>query len=242
MRIQPIILAAGKGTRMGNPDLPKVLQPLKGKPLISYLLKTLDQTPFLKPALVVGFRHELVREAVGPDYRYIHQEEQRGTADAILCCAKELQGTADAFLIMCGDQPLWKAVTIENLVAKHEEEKAVLSLATVVSNYPSFEAFGRILRSPEGALIGMREFKNCTPEEKAINEYNPSLFCCSDSWLWDALRRVQPSAPSNEYYFTDIVSFAVEEHRKVATSSVVDWQETLGVNTPDQLAEVSSYL
>jgi len=242
MRIQPIILAAGKGTRMGNPDLPKVLFPINGTPMVQYVLDAFSHTSFLPPVLVVGYHHQLVRDALGDKFRYVLQEEQKGTGHAIMMCREELAGTADAYFIVCGDQPLLSSDSMAEIAANHVNTQATFSMGTVVSDYESFEAFGRILRSPEGDLIGIREYKDCTPEEKEINEYNPSLYCCNDNWLWNALDLIKPLNNQGEYYITDLVGIAIDQKQPTSSLKIKDWHEALGVNTPDQLEEVTRCL
>ena len=239
MNIQPIVLAGGKGKRMGNPELPKVLCPLNGKPIISYLLDTLKKSAFLPPTLVVGHKQELVREAFGPSYTYVFQEEQLGTGHAVLVTQEALEHHADAFLVLAGDQPLWSLATMERLVAEHEKTGATISIATIVSPDPIFNDFGRVLRNELGEIIAFRELKDCTEEEKAIQEYNPTMYCVNDAWLWKALAKIRPENAQAEYYLTDLVSIAVSEGLKVASVQAEDAFEVIGINNPQQLEEVA---
>lgn len=241
MTVQPIILAAGRGKRMGNPDLPKVLTQLEGHAVIEYLLESVNRTGFQVPAIVIGFHGEMVRLALGDAYIYVIQEEQLGTGHAVTVCEPQLAGIAEAVLVMYGDQPLWSTATMQNLVAEHEKQEAVLSLATVSNDHPTFRSFGRIIRSENGEVVAIREQKDCTPEEEAILEVNPGLYCFSDAWLWSALKKIRTNNAQGEYYLTDLLGIAVEEGQKVASYSVEEWQETLGFNTPEQLEEVAKF-
>lgn len=242
MKIQPIILAAGKGTRMGNPDLPKVLAPLLNRPVIQYQLDTFKATDFLPPALVVGFHQDQVRAAVGEGYIFIEQKELLGTGYAVMVCQEQLAHRADHFLIIYGDQPLWTAETMQRLVEEHAFSDADFSLVTVVSDHPSFQAFGRIIRNAEGEIVAIREYKDCNPEEAAIQEVNPGLYCVSDAWLWSALAQLQQNNAQAEYYLTELLEIAVREKRVIASVKVESWQETLGINTPAQLEDVEQTL
>jgi bifunctional UDP-N-acetylglucosamine pyrophosphorylase/glucosamine-1-phosphate N-acetyltransferase len=242
MKIQPIILAAGKGTRMGNPDLPKVLTPLNGRPIISYLLESIEKAGFLPPALVVGFHQELVRQELGDAYTYIVQEQQLGTGHAVKSCRSALEGTADAFIIIYGDQPLWTAQTMSRLVEEHEKSGGNLSLVTLMTDRAGFVDFGRIIRDDEGKVIANREYKDCTEEEKQIQEYNPSMYCASDAWLWNALDKLSTENVQKEYYLTELLEIAVKEGERVADVQTTDPVEALGANTPEQLAEVARYV
>jgi bifunctional UDP-N-acetylglucosamine pyrophosphorylase/glucosamine-1-phosphate N-acetyltransferase len=242
MRIQPIILAAGKGTRMENPDLPKVLVPLKGRPMMSYLLETVDKAGFLPPVLVVGYKQDLIRAEFGERYIYIEQKEQLGTGHAVMACREQLQGTADMYIIMFGDQPLWTVETMRKVEATFEETQADFAMATVVSDDPTFYNFGRIIRDGEGNVVAIREYKDCSDDEKRITEYNPSLYCCTDAWMWNALDKISTENVQHEYYLTDLLSIAIAGHAKISLLQAEHWQEALGINTVAQLQEVEKYL
>lgn len=242
MTVQPIILAAGKGTRMNNPDLPKVLVSLKGRPVISYVLDTIKTAGFMSPALVVGYHQDKVKQALGSEYTYISQEEQLGTGHAVAVCEGDLAGKADTFLVLCGDMPLLSAATLQRVVEEHEKENAVLTLATLKTDQEAFYNFGRIMRDEQGKIIAIREYKDASEEERAINEYNPGVYCFSDSWLWEALKKIDKENVQGEYYITDLLAIAVEEGQRIASVKMETWQETLGINTPEQLAEAEKWV
>ena len=242
MKIQPIILAAGKGTRMNNPDIPKILVPINNRPIISYLLERVKEGEFLSPTLVVGYQQEKVRQELGDEYTYVVQEEQLGTGHAVQVCESALRGTSDILLIMNGDHPLWTVETMRRLVTEHVVSGAVLSLATLETDHPAFHNFGRIIRNEEGIIVGIREYKDCTEEERQIKEVNPSLFCINDTWLWDALKKIDRGNVQGEYYITDLLAIAVEEGKHIGSVKASTWQETLGINTPEQLQEVEKWI
>ena len=242
MRIQPIILAGGKGTRMGNPELPKVLTPLKGRPIMSYLLDNLAQADFMKPVLVVGYHQEKVRQEFGDDYTYILQEEQLGTGHAVEVCREQLEGTADIYIILFGDQPLWTKETMLSLAKEHEQKGVNFSLVTLRSEDPIFYNFGRIIRDNSGNMVAIREMKDCTEDEMKIHEYNPSMYCCTDNWMWDAIEKIKPNNVQNEYYLTDLLDISVSEGQKMGWVETQNAQEAMGINTPEQLEEVAQYL
>jgi bifunctional UDP-N-acetylglucosamine pyrophosphorylase / glucosamine-1-phosphate N-acetyltransferase len=242
-RVQPIILAAGQGKRMGNPNLPKVLTEVGGKSLISHLLKTVDTVEQLLPAaIVVGFQAPLVQQALGDGYTYVTQDSMLGTGHAVACTQNALQGTADAYLVLYGDQPLTTSESIQSIIDEHQRSGAVLTLATFSSTESVFDGFGRVLRDQRGVITGIRERRDCTPEEAAITEYNPALYCFSDAWLWSALAKITPANAQAEYYLTDLLAIALAEGESVASLQLPRWQEFLGVNTPEQLAEVAKWL
>jgi len=227
---------------MNNPDIPKMLYPLKGRPIICHLLDRLAEADFMPPVLVVGYLHEKVRAELGDSFTYIVQEEQLGTGHAVDVCRDALAGKADVFLVMNGDHPLWTAETMKRLVTQHEASGAELSLVTLMTDHPAFENFGRIIRNNQGTIIGIREFKDCTPEEQAINEVNPALYCFNDSWLWDAIDKIDNQNAQKEYYLTDLLAIAIEENHPISSVKASSWQEALGINNLEQLAEAEKWI
>jgi len=241
MAIQPVILAAGKGTRMGSSELPKVMIPVKGKPMLSYLLDSLSHTELLPPVLVVGFRSEVVKDYF-PKYQTILQQEQLGTGHAMLICEEELKGKSQGYLVLAGDQPLWKPSTLTELVRQHTEALADITVGTLTTDQSGFTDFGRIIRNASGEVEAIREYKDCTEEERLINEYNLTLYCFDDCFIWPALHQIKSGNTQGEYYITDVLAMALAENKKVHTYRVEDWQETLGINTPEQLQTIESLL
>src|ERR1044072_5918897 len=241
--VQPLILAAGKGKRMNNPELPKVLTPLHDRPIISYLLESVKAAGFLPPALVVGFHQEKVRETLGEDYTYVEQPELLGTGHAVMCAEGQLAGKANIILVLNGDQILLSTATMQELVRHHQESGAVLSLATLTSEgHPTFQSFGRIIRDGAGEIAAIREYRDASPEEQAITEVNPGLYCFDDLWLWQALKKLQNTNAQNEYYLTDLFEIAISEGLAISSVPMASWEEGLGVNSPEDLAEVEKYL
>jgi len=242
MNVQPIILAAGKGTRMGNPDLPKVLTPLAGRPVVAYLLDSFAKTPFLSPVIVIGFHGEKVKEAFGDGYRYVEQDQLLGTGYAVMVAEAAVKGTCDIALVVYGDQPLTSPETFQRLVEAHQAADATITLLTVKSDDPTFTAFGRILRDGDGEVAGIREYKDASEEERAITEFNAGVYCFRDSWLWPALHQIGNANVQGEYYLTDLLAMAVESGEKVVGIAAPAAREAMGINTPQQLAEVESAL
>lgn len=243
MIIQPVILAAGKGTRMNNPEIPKVLVPIvNNKPIISFLLDNLENSGFAGPILVVGYHQEKVREYFGNKYTYVTQEEQLGTGHALSVCRPDVEGNADILLVMNGDHPLWTLETMRSLIDEHVKSQAVFSLVTLVTDHEAFQNFGRIIRDDQGHITGIREFKDCTDEEKAIQEVNPALYCFDNRWVWQALTKLTQVNAQHEFYITDLLAIAVEEGKRIGSVPATSWQETLGINTPEQLEEVKKWI
>lgn len=239
-KIQIIVLAAGHGKRMNNNDLPKVLVPLKEKPMIKYLLEAIAKSGICqKPVIVVGNKAEQIKTILGPDYSYVFQAEQLGTGHAVLCCKEMLENNAESIMVLYGDHPFVSAEMISKLAQTHLDQNAVLTMATV--KVPDFEdwrkdfmGFGRIIRDEKNEIIKIIENKDATEEQRQIKELNPAYFCFKSEFLWAALDSLKNDNVQHEYYLTDLVSMAFSQNKKIATFQIKP-EEALGVNTAEQL-------
>jgi len=238
MQIRSILLAAGQGTRMRS-RLPKVLHPLMGKPLIWHAVQTARQASNSQPVVVVGYRAQEVRSVLGDEVEYAQQEEQLGTGHAVMQAASLLRGKADLVLVTYGDMPLITVQTLERLVAIHAAHAGPITMATIITQDP--RGFGRILRSETGQVQAIIEEAQATPEQLAIRELNPSVYCFDAAWLWDALEKI-PLSPKGEYYLTDLVGIAVSQGLRVQPVPVDDPAEMIGINTRVDLADADAIL
>jgi UDP-N-acetylglucosamine diphosphorylase/glucosamine-1-phosphate N-acetyltransferase len=232
-----IILAAGRGTRMGS-DLPKVLHPLAGEPLIVHPLRAAAAAGAREVVVVVGYGAGAVREAVkeaSPRARFAEQIEQLGTGHAVLCALPAIEGHAGPTLILSGDVPLLQAATLGRLVDAARESSAGLAVATFEP--PSPTGYGRILRDAWGAMIGVREERDASAVERAIRECNAGVYCADAELLRRELPLLGRENAQGEIYLTDLVARAASQG-EVATVRV-DAEEVAGVNTPEQLAELA---
>lgn len=232
---QIVILAAGKGTRM-NSELPKVLVGLAGKPLISHLLYTVDTVSERPPIIVVGYEQDLVKHTLGSDYRYVVQEEQKGTAHAAGCALHEVD--AEHMLVLYGDMPFISSETLRALTASHVASTSPLTLATATvpdfSDWRAgFERFGRIIREDE-EIVAIREFKDATESERAITEVNPAYFMFDTQWVRGHIERINADNAQGELYLTDLVGIARSEGN-IINSLSIDPREALGANTREEL-------
>ncbi len=238
-KTQIIILAAGQGKRMGG-DIPKVLVPFHGRPMIDYVLDAVDASQVSKkPVIVVGYQAEVVRAHLGDRGVYALQTERLGTGHAVSCVKEFLDTDTTDILILYGDQPAITSTMIDNLIDKHMKGEQVMTLATCT--VPSFEgwydvfysSFSRIVRDEAGVILKSVEFKDATEEEKKITELNPCYFICNRTWAYDELQHITNHNAQQEYYLTDLV------HRAAAFTSIASIdiapQEALGINTKEQL-------
>lgn len=241
MNTQAIILAAGQGTRMNHPELPKVLIEANGKPLLRHSLDHLQAIGITDPVIVIGFRAEKVKAELG-EQRYVVQETQDGTGSAVKLAQSEL-GTFDGGIyLVYGDVPCITTHTYESLKTMLEADPTVALIITTGTVNSIDERYGRIVRKADGTVERIVEFKDATDEERAITEYNAAPYLVRSPWLWSALDRITPSPVTGEYYLTDIVELANQDGMKVLAYLLADQGEAQGVNTPEDLAAAEQIL
>ena len=234
-KIDIVILAAGLGTRMKS-SKPKVLHELLGKPMVEYILDAVKDLCAQPPVIVVGNGADLVREKLGDKARFVLQEPQLGTADAVKYARETLKGKSDIVLVANSDFPLIKAETYRALVEKHIATGSVLTISTVVEENP--RGFGRIVRDADGKICRIVEEKAASPEELKITELNSNPYCFQADWLWESLDKIRKSAVG-EFYLTDLVEIAYNEGKLVEAWEVKDKQESIGINNRIHLAEAT---
>lgn len=244
MNTRVIILAAGKGTRM-KALLPKPLIPVAGKPMLQRLVESVHASQIdVHPVVVIGKERRPLCETFGDtSCVYAVQEEQRGTAHAVQC-AQSLVGEAEHVIVLQGDHPFVTPKTLHRLTQSLEQEQAVVvATTTTVPDFLGWHAvfahWGRILRDAKGNLIGIREYKDATEEERQIQECNAGMYAFDAAWLWQHLGSIRNSNASQEYYLTDLLALAVQEGAGVSLIEA-DPEEVIGVNTPEELAIAES--
>lgn len=236
MKITPVLLAAGQGTRMKS-KLPKMLHKICGQPMVFYALDAARAVSTETPVVVVGHGAEAVQDAVGEAARFVIQEEQFGTGHAVMQAESLLSGQTDLVLVTYGDMPLLRAETVQKLVAAQKANPGPMSLLTVVAEDP--RGFGRIVRKADGTVAAIVEEAQADSSQLAIKELNVGAYCFRSEWLWAALKRI-PLSPKGEYYLTDTVALAVEANLPVQAIVMDDMIETIGVNSRIHLAEAEA--
>ncbi|HEY76518.1 MAG TPA: UDP-N-acetylglucosamine diphosphorylase/glucosamine-1-phosphate N-acetyltransferase [Thermoflexia bacterium] len=239
MRTGAVILAAGQGTRMRS-DLPKVLHPLAGRPMVLYAIDAVRSLTDLPPVLVVGHGAEAVRQTVGESVVYVEQREQKGTGHAVLQTRETLRDRADLVLITYADMPLLRPETLRRLVDRQRENTGPLTLLTLIADDP--RGFGRVVRDEDGGIVAIVEEATATPEQLAIRELNAGVYCFDAEWLWSHVDRIPLSMPKQEYYLTDLIGMAAAEGLRVEGVPAEDPTEALGINTRVHLAEAEAIL
>lgn len=228
-----VILAAGKGTRMKS-DLPKVLHPLAGRPLIAHVLAAADQLGPQSICVIYGHGGETLPQALGrPDLAWARQEPQLGTGHAVQQAVPHLDKSA-LCLILYGDVPLTRPETLQEMTLIARD--GAIALLTVQLDNPS--GYGRIVRNARGQVERIVEQKDATPEELQIKEVNTGILCLPAGKLAGWLSRLDNKNAQGEYYLTDVIGMAAAEgERVIPCHPAAEW-EVLGINSRAQLAEL----
>ncbi len=236
-----VVLAAGQGKRMKS-DLPKVLHAACGRPMIEYVLDAARAAGVTKLIVVVGHRAEVVRGALGhhPDLEFALQEQQLGTGHAVKMCREQLAGHAGTVVVLAGDTPLIRSESIRSLLdtRKREQAACVVGTAMTEANF----GLGRIVRDDQGEFLRIVEEKDASPAERQITEINTGCFAFDCQPLLAALGRVGQGNSQGEEYLTDCAEILRKSGQRVVALNSFDISEAMGVNTPEQLAEVEDVM
>src|SRR5574338_1559002 len=231
--MEVVILAAGQGKRMRS-ALPKVLQPLAGRPLLAHVLGAARALESRRICVVYGHGGEAVRDALdASDIAWALQEPQLGTGHAVQQALPHLSA-GEVALVLYGDVPLIGVPTLRRLRQAAGSER--LALLTV--ELPDPTGYGRILRDKAERVRRIVEEKDATPEERQVREVNTGILVAPVARLREWLGRVGNANAQGEYYLTDIIGMAVEGGVDVVTVQPDSIAETLGVNSKSQLAEL----
>lgn len=240
--ITSIILAAGEGKRMRS-NLSKVLHPLCGRPLIDYSLALCRQIG-AKPLIVVApskWKGTVAKHLQGfSGVRVVEQKKPLGTGDAVLACQRSLNGTTGNILILYADNPLLKVETLREFIHRVKAVDATLGFVTTRLKDP--QGYGRVIRDASGEIVKIVEEKECSPQEKDIQEVNTGVYCVKANWLLSFLKNLQPHPITHEYYLTDIVEQTLAQQQKMLGYFCEASEEFLGINTPFHLSKANEIL
>lgn len=234
-----VVLAAGQGTRMKS-KLYKVLHPVCGKPMVEHVVDQISTLDVDKVVTIVGHGAEKVQEHLAGKSEFVKQEEQLGTAHAVLQAKPELAGKDGVTLVVCGDTPLIEASTMEALLKYHHEKRAKATILTTVIENPT--GYGRIIRDDLGIVEKIVEHKDATEKEQRISEINTGTYCFDNKALFEALENVSNDNVQGEYYLPDVIKILKDLDEVVAAYRMESFEESLGVNDRIALAEASKLM
>jgi bifunctional UDP-N-acetylglucosamine pyrophosphorylase/glucosamine-1-phosphate N-acetyltransferase len=233
-----VILAAGQGKRMRSP-LPKVLHPLAGRPMLAHVIATAQSVAAgrggpVRTVVVIGHGAGQVRNAFSDraDVAFVLQEPQLGTGHAVMQAASLLDD-GEPTLVLYGDVPLVRAETLARLL-----DGAAGAVAVLTVRLPDPTGYGRIVRDWHGNVLRIVEQKDASDEERRIDEVNTGIVVAPTARLKTWLAKLSNNNAQKEYYLTDVVAQAVAEGIRVAGVPAADADETLGVNSKVQLAQL----
>ncbi len=223
-------------------DRAKVLHEVCGQPMIRYVVDAARGAGARTIVVVVGYASDQVREYLHnePDIVFATQTEQLGTGHAARVCRPCLADYQGPVLILVGDEPLLRPKPLADLLVRQESDQVACLLGTV--HLPDPTGFGRILRDSAGRFLRIVEERDCTPEERAITEVNPSCYVFELPGLWDALDQIGTSNAQGEYYLTDAPEHLKAMGRKVLALDVLQPDDVLGVNTRQHLAQATAIM
>ena len=233
-----VVMAAGKGTRMQS-ELPKVLCEVCGRPMIEYVLDTLENAGIDRILVVIGYRGDLVREMLvhRKNLEYCEQREQKGTGHAVMMTRPLIEYFDGPLLVVAGDCPMIQRESIEAMFAEYEREPVACVMGTAYKDNPT--GLGRIVRDANGQFQKIVEEKDATDAERKITEVNMSyyLFCTPD--LLSVLDLLKTDNAQGEYYITDAPAVLLSQGKKVVALPVLKPIEGLGINNVEELAAVN---
>jgi bifunctional UDP-N-acetylglucosamine pyrophosphorylase / glucosamine-1-phosphate N-acetyltransferase len=235
-----VILAAGQGKRMQS-AAPKVLHRAAGAPLVAFPMALARELKASRVVVVVGHGRDAVRAAVsklpgGAGARFAVQEEQRGTGHAVMAALPELEGHDGPVLILSGDVPLLEKSSVAALHRAYAKARAKIAFIEFVPGDPS--GYGRVVRDAEGAVVGIREDRDCSREEKRIEQVNSGIYVVDADFLRKGVRKLEADNDQGELYLTDLVAMAAKRGAVPVVEAPPD--EVLGVNDREDLARVEA--
>lgn len=237
-KFSAVILAAGAGTRMKS-SLPKVMHRLSGKTLLNWVIGSVSA---LKPdniVIVLGHKADIVEKSLqGLNVKFVYQQEQLGSAHALMQARKALKKYKGDILVISGDVPLVKTSTLSSLLKHNKKNKASVTVLAAKVDNPF--GYGRMVKNG-GELVKIVEEKDADAQEKLINEINSGIYCF-DNNIWKALSKVKPNNVKKEYYLTDTVEILKKAGKKACYTVTKAAYEVKGINNRIELAQAENII
>jgi bifunctional UDP-N-acetylglucosamine pyrophosphorylase / glucosamine-1-phosphate N-acetyltransferase len=226
-----VILAAGKGTRLNSKTVNKVVLPLGGKPMISYIVEKLVNMKLPDIFVVVGFAKKSVMDVLGNKVTYVIQKKRLGTASAVKVALDKIRSFNTVLVLQGDDSAFYTKELIINLLKAHKKKSPVMTLLTVIKENPF--GLGRIKRD-KGKVIAIVEEKNATDKEREIKEINAACYVFSVPFLMKYIPKIKLNPLKQEYYLTDLVEIAEKNGLPIETYTAPE-KIFMGVNTHEEL-------
>ncbi len=239
MEVRAIVLAAGKGTRMQT-ELPKCALKVIDKPMAEYVADSLKKAGVEDIVTVVGYKRDVLEAILSGKTKFAHQEEQLGTAHAVLMHEPLFRDFQGMTLIALGDMPMITPETYAKLIEHHALTKADLTVLT--TDHPRPGGYGRIVRNKNGEIVRIVEDRFCTEEQRKITEINSSVYLVDNQKLFSSIREIGNDNSQKEYYLNEIVEIFRRKGYRVSVFKADDYQELSGANDLVQLSEMEKYL
>jgi len=247
MKLATVILAAGKGKRMLNPEKSKVMSELVGKPMIEYVIELALSLNSHKIVLIVGHQKQAVIDFISSRFSehkdrisFAHQDEQLGTGHAVMQTFPYIKDFDGEVIILSGDVPLLRHSTVNKFIEYHRNGNFDATLLSAVFGEPF--GYGRIIRNSAGSFIDIVEEKDASEEQKKINEINSGIYIIKNKYLFEGLDSLDKNNSQGEYYLTDVFNHFKKENLKIGADPVDDNYEITGINTIDQLNEMEQII
>jgi UDP-N-acetylglucosamine pyrophosphorylase len=237
-----IIMAAGQGKRMKNPDTAKVLYEVGGKPMIGHVVELAHACHASPVVVIIGHQREAVREYLDTlDAGVVTcvQDPQLGTGHAVMQAEGVLEKHHGDVIVLSGDVPLLRQSTIGNILKVHQETDA--SVTVLTAEMPDPTGYGRIVRRDDGSVEKIVEHRDATEEELGIGEINSGIYVFKTKDLFSTLKKLNPHNAQAEYYLTDVFGIFRSEGKRISAVRAQDRDEINGVNTVEQLERVNEW-
>ena len=217
---------------------PKALHTVCGKPMLEIVVESARSAGLGPVAVVVPEESTSIRKALGDECLYAVQKEQLGTGNALMQAQSAIPDS-DNIVVMAGDTPLLRHETLVEMTRTHITAETPVTMLT--SSLTDPEGLGRVVRDSDGKIASVVEQKEADPHTLDIREINAGVYCFKSSWLWANLPCLKPSS-TGEVFLTDLIAVAVNQGLEVASVSVDDGSEALGVNTRVELSRAESMM
>jgi UDP-N-acetylglucosamine pyrophosphorylase len=236
-----IIMAAGKGTRMKNPEMAKVMYTVDGRPMVEHVVDLALRLHSSKTVVIVGWQKDAVIQHLAKAGRAVvcvEQSPQLGTGHAVMQAEASLESFTGDVLVLSGDVPLLTEKTTRALVDHHREAHAAATVLTAVLDDPT--GYGRVLRDAKGNVVGIVEHKDASEQQRQVREINSGIYLFSKARLFEGLKHITPDNAQKEYYLTDVFKYFWKHHLPVRAVPADDPKEIAGINTLRQLDDARS--